>query len=75
MKREVGIEQVRHSMCPVGHMLLDGTDGCFGSESCEVQGCGLRSVSSVSFWRLPLIGQLQALARNKGSFDQLRRGQ
>ena len=56
-------------------MLLDGSDGCVGGESCKVEGCGLRLVLSVSFCRLPLISQLQALARNKGSFDQLRRGQ
>ena len=44
-------------------------------ESCKVDGCGLRSTPSVSFWWLPLICQLQALAREKVHLEQLRRGQ
>ena len=36
MKREAGIGQVRYSMCPVGHMILEGAEDSVDGESCKV---------------------------------------
>ena len=64
------MKRVRHSMCPVGHMVVE-EDG----QQCEVENCGRKSVRSVSFWRVPLTKQLQALARDREAFEKLRQGQ
>ena len=75
VKERVGIEQVRHPVCPDGHMAITGSNGSSESGKCAVEDCRERPATGVGFWRLPLIDQLQALAKGRESFSQLMRGQ
>ena len=61
---------VRCPMRPAGHMVV-GEDG----ERCKVESCERTSVRSMSFWRVPLVKQLQALAKNPETFEKLQKGQ